>query len=388
MIREWLFEPLDVLFFRNSLPFSPGETGYLKSIFPPTPETMQGVVRSAILLSHCAKISSLGDCMKDNETKCLQCPKGLLEVVGNAKRIGKMKLWGPYLVKDETRYFPTPADIVKEKGGDRVFLLTPDLKEPISCDLGSICFPTLPAGVNVEAVAPVGGWISERLLGEYLNGEPRSEPLEDLKQSGDLLPNSSIYEEEPKVGLGRDLISHKVKEGYLYSIELLRLKEGWKIALRVENVPEELEPQGKIMTVGGEGRLCGIEIRDYSQTPGQVPTDRWKIVFLQPAYLPKSDGSGPSWLLPGFVQKNNGPKNHWEGKIGGTPAKLWTACLGKSFKTGGWDIAIKAPKPSRSYVPAGSVYYLEVKNGSSLSWEGKLGEKTEIGFGHYRVGGW
>ncbi len=41
-------EPTEPLLFRTGRPFDAGENSYAETLFPPTPETLQGAIRAAI----------------------------------------------------------------------------------------------------------------------------------------------------------------------------------------------------------------------------------------------------------------------------------------------------------------------------------------------------
>jgi CRISPR-associated protein Cmr3 len=61
-------EPSDVLLFRDGRPFSAGEGHRARSIFPPTPNTMQGVIRSKVLADRCGRYQQYRE-------GCNDCPE-------------------------------------------------------------------------------------------------------------------------------------------------------------------------------------------------------------------------------------------------------------------------------------------------------------------------
>lgn len=402
MPKEWLFEPLDTLFFRDGLSIDAGEGGYLESVFPPHPQTMQGVVRSAVILSHCKdpNLFGLGKCDTCGEEK--KCP--LPETIGSpfvkelCKRqeekdgkYGKLDIYGPYLYKNGNRYFPAPLDLMREKEGDRRFFSLIPVKS-VSCDLGIVRLPAKPEKSDFKPFEAAGGWIREDALKRYL--EECTIPVK-----GELLAEKEFYWKEPKVGIARNYNTHKVETGMLYSIVPLRLEKDVKIGLRVGGISKELEPEGFATKIGGEGRTCRLEIskNEYSNSYGTLNLKnikKVKLVLLQPADF---DGS---WLpfASGFQEKQDDRKTCWEGTINGINGvtfRLVSACIGRQQKIGGYDLTKdtkkeSAVKPMRSYVPAGSVYFFEVISSvhSEISIEGKLGKNTEIGLGHYLLGRW
>lgn len=403
MPKEWLFEPLDTLFFRDGLSIDAGEGGYLESVFPPHPQTMQGVVRSAVILSHCKdpNIFGSGKCDTCGEKKC-----PLPEAIGSPKEgdYRALDVYGPYLYEEVNekvnRYFPAPLDLMREKEGDkRLFSLV--LGKAVSCDLGNVCLPAKPESGNYKPFDAAGGWIREDALKRYLEADKKmpvdedelvKETYEEEKEE----KKKMFYRKEPRVGIARSYDTHKVETGMLYSIVPLRFEKDVKIGLRVGGISKELEPTGFATKIGGEGRICGLEIKDYSESSDTLQLkkdDNIRLILLQPA-----DFNGkwfPDELKEGT--RDDGT-TFWEGAIkgiNGVTFCLISACIGRQEKIGGYDLTKNtkkesAVKPMKSYVPAGSVYFFEVVNNSvsKIPVEGKVGNNTAIGLGHYLLGRW
>jgi CRISPR-associated protein Cmr3 len=379
-MREWVFEPLDTLFFRSGLSIDRGEAGWLESIFPPSPQTMQGVVRSSIILSHCKDPKTFGagrcDTCRDKDT----CP--LPGCIGTSKEggYGSLDLYGPYLIKENNRYYSAPFDLMREKeGGRRLFSILPS-DSPVICDLGTVRLPTKPQGSNYGAPDIAGGWIREDALQRYLDDSKY------LPDGQDLLKEDAFFEREPRIGIARDYATHKVEEGMLYSIVPLRFKVGVKISVKVNGIDTVIEPKGFATNVGGEGRVCKLTIDDHSGPPplNAGKAKRLKMVLLQPADF------NSHWLPPDFREKKDQDFTYWEGSVSGIKLWLISACIGRPYKLGGWDMGKRAVKSMRCYVPAGSVYFFEAIYGdaSELPVEGKIGNNQKIGFGHYLLGRW
>lgn len=390
MQKEWFFDPLDTLFFRDGLSIDSGEAGYLESIFPPHPQTMQGVVRSAVILSHCKdpNLFGSGKCDTCGEKKC-----PLPDTIGSRKEddYGKLlDIYGPYLVRGkDQRYYPAPLDLMSEKeGAKRLFSLVPG--KEVSCDLGKIRLPAKPENSNYKPFNVAGGWVQEDALKRYLGKSII--PVKD-----ELLAEKKFYKKEPKVGIAREYATHKVETGMLYSIVPLRFEKDVKIGLRVGGIAKEIEPGGFATKIGGEGRICGLEVsqNEYSNSHGKLNLNdgkKIKLVLLQPADF---DGG---WLPPRTHPCPSQEATCWEGSLEGindVTFSLISACIGRQQKIGGYDMTKNtkiesAVKPMRSYVPAGSVYFFEVisNNVSGIPIEGKIGRNTKIGLGHYLLGRW
>jgi len=59
--------------------------------------------------------------------------------------------------------------------------------------------------------------------------------------------------------------------------------------------------------------------------------------------------------------------------------------FGKAVREGGWDYKLGQPKPLRSLVPAGSVYFVK---GNLSTLETHIGNRTAFGYGEIAVGIW
>ncbi|MGI6558010.1 MAG: type III-B CRISPR module-associated Cmr3 family protein [Limnochordia bacterium] len=74
------------------------------------------------------------------------------------------------------------------------------------------------------------------------------------------------------------------------------------------------------------------------------------------------------------------------------PASLVSMCSGRPVRIGGWDMALRRPKPRLAYMPAGTVYYFTTSHSGAEVVEAlhdrKIGFDTRIGFGHIVVGRW
>ncbi|MGH2507744.1 MAG: type III-B CRISPR module-associated Cmr3 family protein, partial [Ktedonobacteraceae bacterium] len=63
-------EPNEPLLFRTGLPFDAGENGYADTLFPPTPDTIQGALRAAIA-AHWDTSKTLEEIFRQKEVRDL-----------------------------------------------------------------------------------------------------------------------------------------------------------------------------------------------------------------------------------------------------------------------------------------------------------------------------
>jgi CRISPR-associated protein Cmr3 len=412
--KLWKFEALDRLFFRNGHPFNAGEMAWLDSQFPPTGQTLQGAVRTAVLVHLGADFEAFRKgqpCVSDGRGG-LCCLK---DDLGDPSSLGKLDLTGPFVLKDGQLMFPAPLDLVKTDTGGYE-LLCVDEEKPIDCDLGKICLPRAKAvGVKTQD----GKHLTAAAMAGYLAGDVKGvlAPTSQNDTAATLWPlfaddpeKPGLADREPKIGLEREDATRTAKEGMLYSIGFIRPRHDVSLGLVVSGLDPANTPAGKrVQALGGEGKLAGIEIGgeigDKSAWPvmptltAQNSQLRFKLVFTTPTLF---DKEGISWRPQGFAEDKSGSSTVWRGSLivpNGTSigdVEIVSACVGKPQKIGGWDMAMNngkgGPRDLTCHLPAGSVYFCraaesELANIRKLHGA-KLGLKTEYGFGHVLIGIW
>jgi CRISPR-associated protein Cmr3 len=170
-------EPLDVMFFRDGKPFVAGENHIAQSVFPPTPLTFQGAIRSAILATAGMGVDRfrLAQQGADDSEAAL-----LVEEIGGSTSFGRLRLRGPFVasVSDEVpipaiaeEWYPCPADILTRRGDDArdPIRLLPVDQPPWISDLSGALWPLWAfSSARVEAA---NGLINGVELTRYLTGD-------------------------------------------------------------------------------------------------------------------------------------------------------------------------------------------------------------------------
>ena len=197
-------QPSDVLLFRDARPFSAGEGHRAKSIFPPYPNTTQGVIRSKVLAERCGNYQLYRD-------GCLNCSKqincSIPDEIGRPAKDGidkgsygamqiKASLIAKYYNSELTAYFPVPADVVQVKNKNNP---TADSKldylQPLSQKLPGyhdLSTPLLPLWTSeTTPVETVQGYWSHQDLANYLLSE----------QPNNFIQSSKLYEYEARLGI-------------------------------------------------------------------------------------------------------------------------------------------------------------------------------------------
>ena len=368
-----IIEPHDVLLFRDGKPFSAGTDIRARSLFPPTPFTIQGAIRARVLFS-------TGVNPVDYVHGATSAAHSLHQLIGSPQgSYGRLRLQGPFLARLEKNrwvgYFPLPADIVCLGGSYK--LLHP-LKDPYweSNLPGSLRMPGVRTSGRLEE--PRGRWISQEDLEGYLQGVAPQKVLED----------SQFVEREHRFGIAMERTQRTVRESYLYLAEFLRLREGVAFWIDVEGISEtDLGGKTGFFQLGGEARAAYYEVRDPGvgqllMPPNPLPS-RFKVVLLTPA-----------WFSGGWAPQNENWSLFFNGSV-----QLVSAIVPRYQAIGGAYVDDQRrraafQKPLRRFVPAGSVYFFE--HDGTASWAGKPftetphgeGDYGQVGFGTCVIGEW
>lgn len=354
-MKVWIFiTPLDVLLFRESKPFTAGESFWAKSIFPSNPRPFAGALKTKILSK---KLLQSGKTFKDYVKGDNQL-KQLIKKIGGVGGFGTLSFKGPLLAKklaDQKLevYFPIPLDWLGE-GAIR------PLEDSKKVNFNKPAFISFSADLLWMRKEDPGTQLKEKLLSaaalkNYLAGERPHQFLE----------KRDFYERELRTGTKISSKTGTVEEGMLYTLEFLRLKELAGFLLEID-VDESLVPEG-LISLGGERRgsyceriknsdmdsdflelLSGSEIKNKIR--GKI-RERLKLYLLTPAIF--KNGWFPDFLNP-----------DGEGKVGSLRLRLVAAVVGKPVSISGWDLAHRGPKPLKRAIPSGSVYFFEIKEGS------------------------
>lgn len=356
-------EPSDVWLFRDGKPFTANEDHRAISLFPPTPYTLQGVIRSA-------KLAQSGASFTDQSTWS-RCPE-----VGAPGNYGNLRMRGPVLATRDngclTRFFPQPQDLVKH--GEAWERLQVGKSDSFQANWP---MPGLRPLLDDAPQKFESGWMTDVDLIAYLSGKQLSpKPVKLPKE---------LFHREGRFGVEIEGVGKRPKEGHLYQVEFIRPNPGAGLLLEVKGVP--LDPSG-LLAVGGEARAGRYETRD-------VGVDLTKDERLDA--VAQSGGlcrftlylATQAFFSGGWV-----PQAVAGGSWRGVPVTLIAAVIGKPQNLGGFNLAgDQRQKVMRRAVPAGSVYFFETQASADEVFAAFDGHcvsdvDSEIGFGLSYVGSW
>lgn len=352
MRMRLLFEPVDVLFFRDSKPFAAGAQFDAEST-EPLPSVFYGALRTHLLRRAGVDFARYKDA-GDPADWPVEAQRSTLATLGTPARAGTMRLAGPWFRHPERgMLYPVPADLrgtESARGAERYSALA-RLESCRDLPEGWDWSPPLPTmrplwhpGRDLRGLG--GSLIDEAAMRVYLEG--------GTPDPDSLVDRADICGYERRVGIAVDSNRRTAQEGMLYAAQYLRLAEGAAFACDIEGL-EDFPEDGHSVALGGDRRLARVRIEKAA--PAVAPEIRggaFAVMLATPALFDR--GWRPGWI-----------DDAGEGVVPGVGARvrLVAAAVGKPLAFSGWDLARGCPKPIRRAVPAGSVYRFEVLDGDA-----------------------
>lgn len=339
-MKLWKFNPVDSCFFRGANPFNAGEGGFLDSQFPPSAQTLTGVIRATIA--------------EGRGVNWAQLHKGeqqhIADLIGSeTDDAGKLHFFGPYIIKEEQRLFPLPLHLLYSEKKQHWGWLEPS-REKMLTDQGSLHLPTLCSNASEGCKPLANAWLDKTNFTQVLQGEAPTHWHQE----------KDFFQAESRTGIGRNNATRIVEEGQLYFTRHIRLASDVNLAMLVDGADDV---QTKHMVrLGGEGRTAQLTVESILPALPERKDIHGKSIIILLTHADFNGKNSPS--LPG-------------GLI------ITSACIGKAVREGGWDYKNNRPKPLRSLVPAGSVYFLE---GNTTLLGSHIGERTTFGYGEIAIG--
>ncbi|AMO56218.1 hypothetical protein GZ77_05240 [Endozoicomonas montiporae] len=395
MSQRWrlTFTPVDSWYFRESRPHGAAGADRLESLFPPPVRTIAGAIRTR--LGECLNV----DWQAFRQGEAYFEDISINELLGDSADTGMLSFSRVELTINNQPLFPWPACVLEKKGLDISSLKRAEyvrLKpgNPVQCDLGNVCLPELVKPCP-GAKVPAGDYLDQSLLEQILAGG-----LPDTSGKG-ITRRSDLFSLEPRLGIGRDVKRGTIEQGLLYQTSHLRLGEDVSVTVSVDGLPEIVAKrlQDNLQTspfirFGAEGRMARVEIHSQTQQwlpkPPKVKGGEQGVVLM---LLSDGDfGDTRQSPLPGFKPVIQKDVTLWQGSINGLEVELHCVMAGKPVRRGGWDLKQGCPGVMKSYVPAGSCYFIKPLKSTVtqiLELHGTcIGEQTSWGYGQIACGLW
>jgi len=343
--------PNDVLFFRDGRPFDAGSDNTARMIFPPSPTTFYGAIRSAIMSQQNVNFSELKLSGKLSDS--------LTEVaIDNNNRTLTISDFGLARKRSDSieRVFPVPADIVKEKEKENFYIVAPVLRDNYATNFPNESLLPLNAKEQSNKILEACSeyFLNENGLTAYL--------LNRTLNKDHFIKKEKVYTPDNRVGIKRNNKTFSSEEGFIYSLEFAYLNK--KYGLSNEEFGFILEINSQLLSantidlkslrLGGESRSAFYEIVEkWKEIPQPEINNRIKLILLTPAIFENG------WIPDGLTEINIDNKKVLQGEINGAKIKLISVAVERYSGIGGWDILKGRSKPLKRAVPAGTVYFFE-----------------------------
>jgi CRISPR-associated protein Cmr3 len=373
MNGQWVFiEPTDVWLFRDNKPFTAQQNFVARGQFPPTPMTMQGVIRTHYLETQLQRDGrTWEDYRHGNVSDAIIQRVGLPQIGERPATFGNLRITGPFVAHTNSqgqvqRLIKAPLDLLYNQEDIAYKLLSPSPASGFETNVPFDGWRPLTGGG--EGFKEANGWLTETQFHKYLAGDKR----DFGRDFGSLTNEEDIFKIEDRVGLALDYGRRANAESMFYRAEFTRVCEG--IGLLVHVNLDIFENETGFVNIGGESRSGYYRIVKSYQPAAQQRSGRVRIVLLTPAYF--SNG----W------QPGNDDWSPWVGD-----GKLVSVVIGKPHLISGWDVAHNRPKPLRAYVPAGSVFFFEDADITGVPFTESPSDSPDqgaMGFGTFAVGVW
>ncbi len=369
-MSQWVFiEASDVWLFRDNKPFSAQQNFVARGQFPPTPMTMQGVLRTYFLENQLLREGRTWDDYRRGSVSA-----SIIETVGlpafedQPAASGSLRVTGPFVSRRTPggtveRLLRAPLDLLRDESR-KYRLLKPSHQHDRDFWTEAPFEGWRPLVGGGEGYKEAQGWLTESQFDDYLRG--------DVSSIQHLLNNDDVFQIEERVGLALDYRRRANAESMFYRAEFVRPCD--QVGLLVHVNLDIFESELGYLSLGGESRSGRFQIVKTVNTLQQRGHGNVKIVLLTPAY---------------FTQGWMPDREDWSPWVGG--GRLVSVAVGKPHPISGWDMAKNEPKPLRYYVPAGSVFFFENADVIGRPFTETPPESLDhgaIGFGTFAVGTW
>ncbi len=393
-MKLFFIEPSETLMFGQPQSFAAGEAHRSQSLFPPSPFTFQGLIRTHLL--HHARPPI------DFEARGVQ--KEIASLVGPPDQLPKdWQLTGPYPARKRKQkeenvwiepWVPAPRFLLCNEVG-KIFSAQPMSRAHNSLnDLEN--HQILLGRPETGECKPMTGWVAPGALKQALTLTDHDSPLDwrNKQWTDEPLPPFVRHEFQP--GLAIEPGSATASHGLLYFLEAIRFEaDSGLLGDFSASLPSRLDDsaleegaalfgrKGRLVSFHGVDRLDSDweDVMTGRHLPEEVTEmDCFWLVTLTPVRLENSLQLTPR-----------------ESFAGGVYMETLAALTGPPLTLGGFSIAEINARPNRLYLPAGSAWAVCIRGGNSETRAGALrvlnnrnpfGPTYEaaMGFGHIVVG--
>jgi len=347
--------PNDTLFFRGGEPMEIGESHFQTSIFPPSPETLIGAIRTLIIVRN-----SNGD-FEGYKTHKYKEHLWYKEI-GFETLPDTFSFIGPFLMKDNKLLLSPPSNLFTTIDKNKFTIAAPRYFEGVKhfSSLKNIMWIDKHDDVDSSEWKPVEGHITIEGMKKYLKGS-----IDSIDYDSDFIQTTDIFEDEQRTGIALEQGLRTVRLGHLYMTCHKRFKEDAGMIFFLNGVSSF--PNSDIIQLGGENRTVIYEKVDDID----MPSFKRNVDFLVTTMPFKVNKVINGIPIPEFLDDDFNVV-----LPGGVKSKLMSYAVNRPLFFGGWDMARNKSKNMIQYLPAGSVFYFEECTVNAINNNFLLGGKN------------
>lgn len=383
-VETRFLEPLDVLFMRGNKMFGdPGSYG--ESLVPPWPSVAAGALRSRMLADDGVDLAAFARGEVAHSALGAPANPGTFAIAAFhlARRHGN----GPV----EMLIAP-PADlgVLEDEAGQAcVRSLSPVALTPAPLPAGegetttaheglacSAPLPLLPVLAQAARGKPASGyWLTETGWKQYLAGQAPA--------ASELVKTEALWKLDHRIGVGLEIATRRADDRRLFSVQAVAFREGVGFLAAVTGA---VPPRAGTVRLGGDGRAAALHGIDWAMPEPDydaiAQARRCRLVLTTPGIfsspLPRA-GEGPRrrarWLPTGADPSHKRENGAVRFDLHGVRGWIVCATVPRAEVVSGWDLAKRQPKTAQRVAPAGSVYWVELDEGTTADALRKLAEK-------------
>ena len=380
--KSWfglLFDPLDVLLFRDGRPF--GEANRVVSQLP-FPQTIAGAIRTALLRNTGFDFKAFSSLRQSglNEKEDDDAIVKKLLACGAKPEIVQAEFRGPWLAKkamnsdgDQKSYetlFPFPANLKESINNPDRFLIS----RPVSAD-------SVPGWHHPKSLRPLKfseqpnskadmKLLTLRGLLKYLHAfETKTDALDFA--AGEVVDPKQLYFRDFRVGNRIDPERLATADRELYGVGFLALQRDARIYVEINTTTQVVDQiRNHAISIGGEGKYSYVEVCEACNFPTYDASRKRTVWYLAtPTFLDASDHRP-------IPKSNHG--------------SVVSAASGFGIGVSGWDVTRGGPKKTKFAIPAGAIYFLDGP-GSAVDFINNDGSEYALlqeGWGFAIQGNW
>ncbi|WP_405155449.1 type III-B CRISPR module-associated Cmr3 family protein [Paenibacillus sp. FSL K6-0108] len=348
-MRLLTLTPADSFFFKGHMMSEMGLPSQWSGLFPPRPNTVYGALRSAYI----HRFSTFEQFRKGSDSQ-------IKAWMGTPTRMGTFRQQAVLIRQNNELLLPVPMDyrIMRTTLEDGQSMLVADaltLKENNSLSNVSAGYTLTrgdQAGRAGKDVDHSGHFVT---LGQW------QQAVFHHKQMQDIISLSQIVDDYMKTGIKIDAATSKAEDSHFFQMKMLTMRQDCELVSLVSDDGPDFS-EVPLVSLGAENRpwyLQQTEMEWSLWSSNQMQqleqslyeTSIARIILLTPLVLPEdcplTDRDVPAdWM--------------WE-LVNGVQVQLVTWVTGRPELYGGWDIVANRPKPRTMMLPAGTVFYVKVR---------------------------